>query len=105
MTIKILSEKEIISSLAKLEGWTYIKDGDQGKISKEFKFKDFMDSLDFVNKLSEIFEKNDHHPDIHIFYNRIKFELQRFDVGGKVTPQDIETAKIIQEYYEVRTKK
>ena len=75
-----LSREEIQEKLKKLPGWEYVDD----KIKKEFKFNDFMDSLGFINKMAPFFEKMDHHPDTHIFYNKVLFELQRFDIGGKV---------------------
>mgnify|MGYP001561852154 CR=1 FL=1 len=93
--IKILNDKEINNLLGDFPGWEY-KDN---KISKEFSFEDFMDCLTFIVKLSPIFEMNDHHPDIHLFYSKILFELQRFDVGGKVTNRDFEAAREIEEKY------
>lgn len=94
--IKILSPEEIKQALKNIPGWSYADD----KIRKEFKFNDFMDSLGFINKLAPIFEANDHHPDTHIMYSKVLFELQRFDVGGKVTDIDIKTAQIINQQYE-----
>jgi 4a-hydroxytetrahydrobiopterin dehydratase len=96
--IKILDEEEIKKGLIDLPGWEY-KDN---KIFKQFEFEDFMDSLVFIVRLAPFFEKNDHHPDIHIFYSKILFELQRFDIGGKVTNIDILTAKEIERVYSKR---
>ena len=91
----ILNQQEIDDGLKSLPGWVY-KDN---KISKEFKFNDFMGSLDFINKLAPHCEKLDHHPDVHIFYSKVLFELQRFDVGGKVTDKDFMIAHKIEELY------
>ncbi len=88
----ILTEGEINERLGSLPGWTY---GDD-KIRKEFKFKDFMAVVDFINKLAPYCEQVDHHPDIHIFYNKVLFELQRFDIGGKVTERDFTVASHIE---------
>jgi len=93
--IKILVEGEILEKLNDFPGWIYR----DNKIKKEFKFRDFMDCLSFIVRLSPVFEINDHHPDLHIFYSKILFELQRFDVGGKVTNRDFETAKVIEDAY------
>ncbi len=93
--IRILFEREILEELKNFPGWNYEDD----KIKKEFKFRDFVDSLAFIVRLSSVFEINDHHPDIHIFYSKILFELQRFDAGGKVTNLDFETARIIENSY------
>ena len=93
--IKVLSEDEIKKQLASLPGWGY----HDNKISKEFKFKDFMGSLNFVNALAPFCESLDHHPDVHIFYNKVLFDLQRFDIGGKVTDKDFMVAKEIERLY------
>ncbi len=91
----ILTSKEIKLKLKKLSGWKFA----DNKISKQFKFKDFMDSLKFVKKLAPYFESMDHHPDTHILYSKVIFELQRFDVGGKVTDKDIKVATEIEKRY------
>jgi len=96
--LKILSEKEILKRLKPLKGWNY----NENKIYKEFEFSDFMEALSFIVRLSAISEKNDHHPDIHIFYNKILFELQRFDAGGKVTDKDFFIASEIERLYKER---
>jgi len=97
---KILSEKEVEKILSRLHGWIY-KDN---KISKKFKFDDFLDSVDFINKLTPFCQELDHHPDVHIFYNKILFDLQRFDVGGKVTNKDVLVANKIEELYRSKLK-
>lgn len=98
-TPKILTEQEINTALRDdLPGWTFAND----KISKQFNFNDFMDSLGFVNQLAPYFESMDHHPDTHILYSKILFELQRFDIGGKVTDRDIAVAKEIDRQYGIR---
>ena len=93
--LKILSEKEIQTRLEAFSGWKYGAD----KISKEFKFKSFSDAVNFVVGLALFCNGLDHHPDIHIFYKKILFELQRFSVGGKVTERDFTVAKEIEKLY------
>jgi 4a-hydroxytetrahydrobiopterin dehydratase len=93
--VKILGPEEIDEQLKDIPGWAYAND----KISKEFQFKDFLDALDFINSLAPFFEANDHHPDIHIFYSKVLFELQRFNIGGKVTDKDFLVAKEIERLY------
>lgn len=94
----ILTEDQIQEKIKDLPGWQFAND----KIFKQFEFKDFMDSLGFVNKLAPFFESMDHHPDTHILYSKVLFELQRFDIGGKVTDRDIEVAKEIERQYSQR---
>ena len=93
--IHILSEDEILERLKELPGWSF----KENKISKEFKFREFMDVLMFLVKMAPFFEKNDHHPDMHIYYSKILFELTRWDVGGKVTDMDFITALEIEKVF------
>lgn len=92
-----LTQKSIESSLKDLDGWSH--DKAENKITKEFKFLGFGQAISFINRLMPYFERTDHHPDIHIFYNRIRFDLNRLDIGGKITEQDMKTAKIIEKNY------
>jgi 4a-hydroxytetrahydrobiopterin dehydratase len=94
----ILSKEDIEKALTGLPGWTYADD----KLSKEYEFKDFIDSLAFINSMVNYFESMDHHPDCHIFYSKVKFDLTRFDVGGKVTDRDLEVAGKIESEYLAR---
>ena len=90
-----LTDEEIQIVLQRLPGWSV----EGGQLTKEFKFKDFIDSLGFVNRMVPFFESKDHHPDIHVRYNRVTFELSRHDIGGKVTALDGEVAKHIEHQY------
>jgi len=93
--LEILSENEIREKLKSFPGWTY----HDNKISKEFQFESFLAGLDLVNRLAPFCNKIDHHPDIHIYYKKIVFDLQRFSVGGKVTPRDFTVAAEIDRLY------
>ncbi len=61
-------------------GWQL--DPSNGEISKQFKFENFLQSLDFVNKVGAIAEELGHHPDITINYNRVKLSVVTHDAGG-----------------------
>ncbi len=55
---------------------------DHKKIYREFKFKDFVRAIEFVNKVAELAEYEGHHPDVHIHYNKVVLELWTHDIGG-----------------------
>ena len=93
--LRVLEEKEILTRINSLPGWTY----KNNKISKEFTFKKFMDVVAFVVKLAPFCEANDHHPDMHISYKKVLFELQRFELGGKVTDMDFKEAEYIEQLF------
>ena len=52
------------------------------KIRREFKFKDFTEAMAFANKVAQIAEAEDHHPDMHIFYRKVILELSTHAIGG-----------------------
>jgi 4a-hydroxytetrahydrobiopterin dehydratase len=62
-----------------------------GKLVREWTFKNFVAAMAFVNRVAEIAESSGHHPDIDIRYNRVLLGLVSHDVGG-VTERDTTTA-------------
>ena len=83
-----------IEELAKLvPGWKYKKNGID-KIKKRFKFKDFSEAMWFVNKVADLAEQEDHHPDIHISWNRVTFILWTHVIKGLHENDFILAAKI-----------
>tara|TARA_B110000914_G_C15305298_1_gene373005 strand:+ start:143 stop:451 length:309 start_codon:yes stop_codon:yes gene_type:complete len=54
----------------------------------------YMEGIDFVNKVAEAAEANNHHPDIHINYKRISVKYWTHSSGG-VTLADVQMAQKI----------
>ena len=92
MARKKLSEAEIENALADLNGWK-AKDS---QLNKRFSFTNFEESLQFVNRVGEIAEKLDHHPDICFGWGYAEFSITTHDAGG-LTHNDFELAKEIDE--------
>ena len=67
---------------------------DEKKIQKSFSFKNFVEAMEFVNKIAHIAEEEGHHPDLHIFYNKVTIELWTHAVGGLSKNDFILAAKI-----------
>jgi len=87
----------------KAEADVYMKDisdwtlsDDVKKISRQYKFKDFKESMIFVNKVAELAEREGHHPDIFIRYNKVDIELTTHAVNGLSVNDFILAAKIDQ---------
>ena len=83
-----LSENEVKTALANLNGWEF----DDDKIVKKFKFENFAAALAFVNTVGDIAEAVDHHPDIKFGWGYAEIESTTHDRGG-VTDFDIELAR------------
>lgn len=73
--------------------WLLLRDGTH-RLRRQFKFKNFMEAIGFVNKVAEITEKEGHHPDIYIFYNKVQLDLFTHAVGGLSENDFIMAAKI-----------
>lgn len=76
--------------MSKLNGWAL-----EGKaIVKDFKFKNFKGSIEFVNGVAELSEKMSHHPDILIIYDQVRISLTTHSEGG-ITEKDLDLAEEI----------
>lgn len=51
-------------------------------IKHAFKFKDFKESMEFVNKVAKIADEEAHHPDIYIYYNKVVISLTTHNIRG-----------------------
>jgi 4a-hydroxytetrahydrobiopterin dehydratase len=63
-------------------------------ISREFEFKDFRESMAFVESVAKLAEEHDHHPDIFISYNHVRLDLSTHTAGG-LTEKDFALALAI----------
>ena len=73
--------------------WEIIK-GKQ--ISRTWLLKDFVQALKFVNSIGKLAEKEGHHPDILISYNKVVLDLWTHSIGGLSENDFILAAKIDQ---------
>jgi 4a-hydroxytetrahydrobiopterin dehydratase len=85
-----LNSSEVSSLLKSLDGWGL---GD-GAISREFKFKNFYETMAFVNAVAWIANAEDHHPDLEVGYNYCRVRYSTHSVGGLSTNDFICAAKI-----------
>jgi 4a-hydroxytetrahydrobiopterin dehydratase len=69
-------------------------DDETKKIVRSFRFKDFVESMHFINKVAELAEEEGHHPDIFVSYNYVKICLTTHNIGGLSENDFIMAAKI-----------
>ena len=65
------------------------------QLYKKFVFKDFNEALDFINKVGQIAEQHQHHPNIKNSWNTVELRLSTHDAGGAITKKDTELADAI----------
>ena len=89
---RALTATEIVASLAKIEGWKLTGDGSTVAIEKTFAFKNYYQTMAFVNAVAFIAHVQDHHPDLSVHYGRCVVRFNTHDVGGiSVTDFDCAT--------------
>jgi 4a-hydroxytetrahydrobiopterin dehydratase len=86
-----LSNAEIEQALGDLRGWKR----EAGGIRKRFRHAAFMDAIAFVNRIAELAEANQHHPDIDIRWRNVIVFLTTHEAGG-VTKLDLALARGIE---------
>lgn len=65
------------------------------RITKTFKFSNFVEAFGFMTKVALLAEKHNHHPFWTNVYNSVTIELNTHDAGGIVTDKDRALAKAI----------
>jgi 4a-hydroxytetrahydrobiopterin dehydratase len=66
--------------LEQTPGWTIAEDG--LSLSREFTFKNFVEAMDFANKITPIAEREGHHPDLLISWGKVIVTLTTHAIGG-----------------------
>jgi 4a-hydroxytetrahydrobiopterin dehydratase len=88
--VTLLADPEIKANLAASE-WQ--RDGHT--ITREWTFEDFAKAIVFVNRVADVAESANHHPDIYIHgWNKVRLELSTHSEGG-LTQADFDMASRI----------
>jgi 4a-hydroxytetrahydrobiopterin dehydratase len=85
-----MDEAAVDAALARVPGWRR-----EGRtITRSYRFERFREALAFVNRVGELAERQNHHPDIAIHYTEVTLTLWSHDAGG-VTGRDFRLAVAI----------
>ena len=85
-----LSTDQLQHLLRALPSWQL----EDGKLARTWTFPDFVEAMKFVSRVADLAERQGHHPDIDIRYNRVKLSLISHDAGG-ITPRDADMARLL----------
>ena len=91
-----LPDEKIARFHSEVPDWSVEEESGHKKIAKEFKFKSFKEAVGFTNKVAKIAEGEGHHPDIYIFYNKVRLSLYTHAISGLHDNDFILAAKINQ---------
>jgi len=92
MTLAKLTQTEIREQLKKLKEWSL----NEGKLYKEYKFRDFVTAFAFMTKVADVAEALNHHPEWFNVYDIVKISLTTHDVDG-ISQNDFFLARKIDE--------
>jgi len=73
-----MTDATIKSHLQQVSGWAL----HEGSIEKTFAFQNYHETISFVNALAWICNAEDHHPDLHVTYNRCVVRFDTHSVNG-----------------------
>ena len=91
--MSLLTSEEINNRIKELSGWAF----KENQMGKEFQFKNFSETFNFVNKVGAIAEELNHHHDIFLHsWNKVNITVPTHDKSG-VTGKDFQLAKKINE--------
>jgi len=73
-----LTEAEIHNLLKQLDGWERV----DGRIAKTYTFKDYYQTMAFLNATAWVSHREDHHPDISVGYNQCRVAYVTHAING-----------------------
>ena len=76
--VKPFTPGEAQQLLKTLKGWAI----EGGKLAKTYAFKNYYETMAFVNALAWISHREDHHPDLGVHYNKCRVEYSTHAIGG-----------------------
>ncbi|HEY4328496.1 MAG TPA: 4a-hydroxytetrahydrobiopterin dehydratase [Phycisphaerae bacterium] len=91
-----LSEAAIAEYLPLVPNWTMDAAAHEGKgeLRRTFKFKNYHESMAFVNATAWVSHREDHHPDIELGYNKVTMRYTTHSAGGVTENDFICAAKV-----------
>lgn len=87
-----LTKEQAEELLQQVNAWTLVDNAHL--LAKVFQFKNFVETMKFVNEIARIAEEEGHHPDLTVSYSLVTIELMTHAIGGLSENDFILAAKI-----------
>ena len=91
---RVLTATEIVTRLAKLDGWHLSGDGAAVVIEKTFRFVDYAQTMQFVNAVAWLAQARHHHPELVVQVGRCVVRYSTHDVAG-ISQADFDCAAAV----------
>jgi 4a-hydroxytetrahydrobiopterin dehydratase len=79
-----LDDAAIAALLALVPEWTIVDD----RLQRQFAFRDFHETIEFVNALAFVVHREDHHPNLHVSYRHCTAAWTTHSAGNRVSEND-----------------
>jgi 4a-hydroxytetrahydrobiopterin dehydratase len=71
--------EEVEKRLGQLKGWKLL----EGTLEKNYKFRDFKQAVEFINRVADVAETQNHHPDILLWsWNNLRLTITTHSIKG-----------------------
>lgn len=90
-----LKEEAIAALLAQVPGWAVI----DGKLQSTFTFRNYYETIAFVNAMAWVSHQEDHHPDLMVSYKLCAVAYTTHSAGGEVSENDFICAAKVSALY------
>jgi len=86
-----LKGEQLAAFESQVEGWEVVE---EHHIAKTFRFRNFREALQFVNRVGELAEEQGHHPDIFLAWGKAEITIWTHKINGLTESDFILAAKI-----------
>ena len=90
-----LTAEEITPLLAQLDGWQV---EENKKLVKAYRFRNFVQAVDFVNAITQVAEVEGHHPDLYVQWGEVRVYIWTHKIDGLTESDFYLAAKIDRAY-------
>ena len=98
--MKIIITESQKNTIINNSNWSKVNN----KLIKTFNFKDYVEVMAFVNKVMKIADKQNHHPDMSVYYDKVKLSITDHD-KGKVSGYSLNRFADKAKYREIQLEK
>ena len=78
----VLSDKEISDLSTQIPSWIVYEEEGVKRLVCSFAFSSYKDSVNFTNKVGDLAESEDHHPDIHLSWGKVIVTIWSHEING-----------------------
>lgn len=97
MSVQKFDSNEIAQAMQSINGWTL--ESDEAFMNKQWQFDSFKTAMDFIAKVAEIAERQNHHPEFLSVYRKMRVRLSTHEASG-LTQKDFDLATEIDQLIE-----